>query len=221
MSIQLRANAINTFITGCKADGTWDAIKACCILAGWDSLNGALVPLKGAAPTNFNFVSGDYNRQTGLLGDGSTKYLNSNRNNNADPQDNKHVGVYIGAAASSLGYFISSQATSAGNSRISWNGANIVSAINTSAQAVIPSGSLTGFLGASRPLNANFDTRVTGATTNTAAASQSRASADILVYVLATSQYTNARLSFYSIGEALDLALLDTRVTQLITDLNI
>jgi hypothetical protein len=31
----------------------------------------------------------------------------------------------------------------------------------------------------------------------------------------------DARLAFYSIGEALDLALLNARVTQLITDLNI
>jgi hypothetical protein len=78
MSVELRTNAINAFITGCKADGTWDAIKACCILAGWNGLTGALVPLKGTAPTNFNFVSGDYNRQTGLVGNGTTKHLNSN-----------------------------------------------------------------------------------------------------------------------------------------------
>jgi hypothetical protein len=34
------------------------------------------------------------------------------------------------------------------------------------------------------------------------------------------SDFSNARLAFYSIGENLDLALLDTRVTQLMTDLN-
>jgi hypothetical protein len=60
------------------ASGT--AIKASCILAGARTLAGALVPLAGAAPTNVGpFVSGDYNRKTGLVGDGSTKYLNSNR----------------------------------------------------------------------------------------------------------------------------------------------
>jgi hypothetical protein len=32
-----------------------------------------------------------------------------------------------------------------------------------------------------------------------------------------TTLYTNSRLAFYSIGESLDLALLDTRVTALIT----
>jgi hypothetical protein len=73
-------SAINKFVVGCKADGIWTAIKASCILSGARTLAGALVPLAGTAPTNFNFVSGDYNRKTGL-GDASntTKYLNSNR----------------------------------------------------------------------------------------------------------------------------------------------
>jgi hypothetical protein len=79
--------AINNFVIGCKQDGIWSAIKASCILAGARTLSGALVPLVGTAPTNFNFVSGDYNRKTGLVGDKSTKYLDSNRNNNADPQN--------------------------------------------------------------------------------------------------------------------------------------
>jgi hypothetical protein len=70
--------AINDFVVGCKADGIWDAIKASCIMAGARTLTGALVPLKGTAPTNYNFVPGDYNRKTGLVGDGSSKNLNSN-----------------------------------------------------------------------------------------------------------------------------------------------
>ena len=68
--------AINTFIRGCKIDGNWDAIKSSCILAGARTLNGALISLKGTAPTNVNFISSDYNRATGLKGDGSSKYLN-------------------------------------------------------------------------------------------------------------------------------------------------
>jgi hypothetical protein len=86
--------AINDFVTGCKSDGIWDAIKASCIMAGARTLAGALVPLKGAAPTNFNFVSGDYDRKTGLVGDGATKYLDSNRAGNADPQNSKHMSVF-------------------------------------------------------------------------------------------------------------------------------
>jgi hypothetical protein len=69
--------AIDAFITGCKADGVWNAIKAACILAGARTLNGALVPLVGPAPKGSNFVSGDYNRKTGLKGDGLAKRLDT------------------------------------------------------------------------------------------------------------------------------------------------
>jgi hypothetical protein len=89
------ARAIDNFVLGCKADGIWNAIKASCILAGARTRLGALTPLVGTAPTSFNFVDGDYNRKTGLVGDGSTKYLDSNRNNNADPQDSKHLFSYF------------------------------------------------------------------------------------------------------------------------------
>ena len=87
--------AVNSFIKGCKADGIWTAIKASCILAGARTLTGALIPLVGTVPTNFNFVSGDYNRETGLVGDGSTKYLDSNRANNADPQNSNHNTCWV------------------------------------------------------------------------------------------------------------------------------
>ena len=92
--------AINDFVLGCKADGIWDAIKASCILAGARTLNGALVPLAGTAPTNYNFVAGDYDRKTGLVGNKVTKYLKANRNANQDTLNNNHVSVFISNSAS-------------------------------------------------------------------------------------------------------------------------
>ena len=86
--------AINNFVVGCKADGIWTAIKASCILAGARTLAGALVPLVGPAPTNFNFVSDDYNRKTGLVGNGSTKYLNTNfKISNKTTGADLHMGI--------------------------------------------------------------------------------------------------------------------------------
>jgi hypothetical protein len=66
--------AINNFVVGCKADGIWSAIKASCILAGARTLTGALIPLAGTAPTNFDFAelresfkSCSVNRRLGIL----------------------------------------------------------------------------------------------------------------------------------------------------------
>ena len=88
--------AINNFVIGCKADGIWSAIKASCILAGARTLAGALVPLVGTAPTRFGTGAGWlYNRKTGLKGNGTDNYINSDRSNGVDPQDNIHLSAYL------------------------------------------------------------------------------------------------------------------------------
>ena len=71
--------AINNFVMGCKNSGVWDSAAQILLLSGARTLTGALVPLKGPAPTNNNFVSGNYNRKTGLgAASNGSKYLTSN-----------------------------------------------------------------------------------------------------------------------------------------------
>ena len=107
--------AINNFVIGCKQDGIWTAIKASCILAGARTLAGALVPLVGAAPTNNGFIGigTDYVRKTGLVGNGSTKYLDSNRNNNTDPRDSNHNSIFISTAGTGIEIYAGAGLTSA------------------------------------------------------------------------------------------------------------
>jgi hypothetical protein len=213
--------AIHSFVKGCKADGIWPAIKASCILAGARTLNGALVPLVGTAPTNFNFVDADYNRKTGLVGDGSTKYLNSNRNNNADPQNSNHNAVYISAAHSLVeaGRILSNGGAGVGvNSLVVSNGstANGIRNRNSTFQDVSGNVALTGLYAGSRSSGPSFDARVSGGTTNYSVVSQTPFAGNLTLFQGGGSVYSNARLAFYSIGESLDLALLDARVTDLI-----
>lgn len=228
--------AINNFIIGCKADGTWNAIKASCILAGARTLSGALVPLAGTAPTNNNFVSGDYNRRTGLVGDGSTKYLNSNRNNNADPQNSQHASVHVttaGTASTSRTLVSTPYPTGAGPfTSIASNASNALFFCSrnenvTSNIYAAPAGSSTGFIGVNRSVGTNFNARFGGINRpdiGDANSSSSRAPDAGTFAVFARPQptpilFADARLSFYSIGEALDLALLDARVTRLMAEL--
>jgi hypothetical protein len=222
--------AINDFVVGCKQDKIWDAIKASCILAGARTLNGALVPLSGTAPTNNNFVSGDYNRKTGLVG-GSTKYLDSNRNNNADPQNSQHMAVYVSSfVVSPGGYrgFIGGGDNQTGSSNFFVNGTtNILdSRSRYLASAVVDQRALgaalsPGITGLSRNTSASYVVRANGS--NTTAVYTSQAPSNINVWVFTANNNgtpavpTASRLAFYSIGESLDLALLDARVTALIT----
>jgi hypothetical protein len=215
--------AIDAFVLGCKADGIWPAIKASCILAGARTLTGALVPLVGTAPTNFNFVSGDYNRKTGLVGNGSTKYLDSNRNNNADPQNSKHCSFYYSNIGTTVGVQHLGTAQASGNTMIRGSGANAseaVVAVNSAGVDGIPSSYSTGsagFASVSRAGSGNFSARINGVTSVVSAASVTPLNQNIFVFRRgADNFYSNARLAFYSIGESLDLALLDARVTDLI-----
>jgi len=218
--------AIDNFVLGCKADGIWSAIKASCILAGARTLEGALVPLVGAAPTNFNFVSGDYNRKTGLVGNGSTKLLRTNRNNNADPQNDKHISAYLTEAGSISGTNFQayiSGADSITGSELARSGstpANLVFSANSALVALTGAAGVTGLYGTSRSLSTSFASRVGGVSATQSSNSNTPANLNIMLFRRSATTsppgYSNARLAFYSIGESLDLALLDARVTDLI-----
>jgi hypothetical protein len=211
--------AIDNFVLGCKADGIWSAIKASCILAGARTLTGALVPLVGTAPTNVSFVSGDYNRKTGLVGDGSTKYLNSNRANNADPQNSQHLSVHITQqGGTALGSLIGAATGSTGSSYFYKLGTtfNTCSRANNVEDTVSASG---GFVAINRANSAQYTVRANSTVSTFSRTSVTPISTAIYVFGLGTdypSFNSNARLAFYSIGESLNLALLDARVTDLI-----
>ena len=208
-------DAINAFVVGCKDDNIWTAIKASCILAGARTLAGALVPLVGAAPTNVGpFGSGDYNRKTGLVG-GSTKYLNANRNNTDDPLNSSHASIYISTAGSGTRSNISTPANGSLSEIALAGGVYVASRSNDNRAA--GADNTTGFIGLNRSSSASFSAlnNATSYTYNvpsvvgaTGAWNLYRRSGGAL--------YSNARLSFYSIGESIILALLRDRVTALI-----
>jgi hypothetical protein len=214
--------AVNAFIKGCKADGIWPAIKASCILAGARTLTGALVPLVGSAPTNFNFVSGDYNRKTGLVGDGSTKYLNSNRNNNADPQNSSHVSAYVTTQPSSTAYAMFIGMGGASTSANTIEMGQFPPALSVRCRAangstVSAQGLTTGLKGVARSAPDSFVYRSGGTSGTITAASGTPQNTVLRVYAdQFGANFSNARLAFYSIGESLDLAALDARVTALV-----
>jgi hypothetical protein len=214
--------AIDNFVLGCKADGIWSAIKASCILAGARTLAGALVPLVGAAPTNYNFVAGDYDRETGLVGDGSTKYLDSNRNNNADPQDSNHNALYVSETVST-GRLLNSgeDGVETGTNTIAASSSKF-NIRNRTGSAVIAIGDNIGnsFVSVGRSASTAIQFRSGGITTTHTSASQTPTSEPITLYY-GDGGYTDPRIAFYSIGESLDLARLDARVTDLINAIGV
>jgi hypothetical protein len=218
---------IDQFVRGCKADGIWTALKASCILSGARTLSGALVPLVGTAPTNVGpFVTGDYNRKTGLVGNGTSKYLDSNRASNTDPQNSFHQSVFISTVGTSgAGQYPVYIGTSGigGNDRNIYRDQNngVLNASFNSIGYSTGSGTAVGFTAQRRSSSNATVLRVAAA--NIVGTSVSIAPSSNNIGIFATPginlsiTYNNARLAFYSIGESLDLALLDTRISTLIT----
>ena len=216
------AVAVDDFFRGTKADGTFGALKASCILCGARTLAGALTPLAGVAPTNYNFVDADYNRETGLVGNGSTKYLDSGRANDDDPKDDKHMACYHSAAGSPpealIGSIIRTPALSVSQVFLAQTpsvGAGINAPANKEENGIAG----TGIVGAVR----NAGTQAlyfAGNSYDEERASNDHHSLNAFVFARndegAVSFASDATLAFYSIGESLDLALLDTRVTALV-----
>ena len=220
--------AINQFVLGCKADGIWTSLVTSCIMAGARTVAGAITPLVGNAPTNNNFVAGDYSRTLGLLGNDTDKYLATGYNNNDTtnfPQNDSHISCYVSASQTDSGGVLVGGLSIAGN-RLSLHyisstqiaGRNRGSASSTFTVAPI------GFQGSSRNNSANYTRRYTtsaGITEILVASTSGLPNTDLFgVFASGSpSLFSSARMSFYSIGKSLTIASLDSRVTTLMTTL--
>lgn len=222
------ANAVDDFVKGCKADGIWSAIKASCILSGARTLSGALVPLAGSAPTNNNFVSADYNRKTGLAGNGTTKYIDTGRAGNIEDQDDMHAAVYVSSwstAQADYRAFIGSGDSQNGASNVFWrtspaeSGARCRNATPHTSPDAISGNLLAGILGINRSASGSYVLRANATNLTLTRASQSPLSYNWWVFAAnnngSAANPTSSRLAFYSVGSSLNLALLDTRVSAL------
>jgi hypothetical protein len=201
-------SAVNAFIVGCKTDGIWGAIKASCLLAGPNSLAGALVPLVGTAPTNLNFVAGDYSRTVGLTTDATGKYIATNYSYAVGMQDNAHMAIWSETVMNSG--IMGNQRGATGSSTLFVSGQNRAqnSGLFT---GVAP---LPGFYGHSRETPGSIKYRANNTDYIFSQSSQTPNTDGLNLFRFALDTFSSSgSASFYSIGESLDLALLDARLT--------
>jgi hypothetical protein len=218
--------AINNFVTGCKSDGIWNAIQASCILSGARTINGALVPLKGIAPTNVGpLLASDYNRKTGLQGNGSTKYLNSNRAGNADAQNNKHLACYRTAYTGghiAMGNQRTTSTEGVGGSAMSWGGGGsdfFVTLSNRQSAPGTVSSNAFGFWGVSRSSSASVIVKYPNNLQTIFINSDGNLSQNLSIFRATGATGGAVRLPFYSMGASVDLVRLEARVNTLVADI--
>jgi hypothetical protein len=211
--------AIHSFVKGCKADGIWPAIKSSCILSGARTLAGALIPLAGPAPTNVSnlFVAGDYNRKTGLKGNGTTKYLNTNRTNASDPATNKHLAVYQTESETRDANRAIVGVTS-GCELLTTTTSRFFRANNTGNSIAGLTSFVAGTWGIERS-SASSISYVYGGVLYTASVAQDTYPLDnVLIFSRSPSpsDMSDGRIAFYSHGTSLSLTALNTRLVALI-----
>lgn len=230
--------SINNLILGLKGHNLWSNLNHLLLLSGPRTLNGLLVPVKGTAPTLNNFTIDDYNRKTGITGDGSTKYINSNvKLTDMFASDGGHIGVrvvrstllnsaYMGARGSTTS--TGSVLLGVGGTSTTFESRVLMAATQTSTNSARHDAN--GFYcinkqvgGAYYVIHPNF-MNSTGATLTTTTTSTD-------IYVLANNnngtadRYSNGRVGLYLLGKGFpstsaDATNLKTVIDRYFTDLN-
>ena len=194
---------------------------------------GTLIPLKDGhdAGTLNAFVSGDWNAVTGLKGDGVGKYVDSNRNNNADGRNDQAMGVYCTEAVDTAGSFRiwMGSGTVDGSSSLNFRftEGSSYSVRSRSGTGLSPSPQLptAGFFSISRSNSGNFLAVVnSNAPVLLERTSQAPTADPIFVFSDSIlSSFCPSRFPFYHIGPNLsgtgELAELDAILTDWQTDL--
>jgi len=225
-------NAYNAFVVGCKADDSlvaevsnWAATEQLLILRGPRTLPGALITPKGPAVTNVGFVAGDYSRKVDVKGNG-TKYINANRGPSADGQNNASLWVNINRAATTNNTkYAGCQDAAAQATRVMDNSGLINAAVNSSTNYSGPSGSAqpTGFVGVARNSSSQITVRYGGVNYTFSSTSATPISLSYFLFSRnvsgSSNQGTDAGISAYGSGKAVDLALMNARVTTLLAEL--
>lgn len=217
------SRSINQFIIDLKTRGLWNSIKSCCLMCGARTQSGAIVPLKGTAPTLTSFV-GHYSRETGLRRTSGTFTIN--RNNNSDPQNSKHLAVFPTSidcrndgsgvkgllAASTASSFIYNDST---GGRIFLR-AN--SASNVFGSDLVNSNSLIGVsVNSSTNTSILFNNKTQSISINTV----SPADYGISLYTGGGLTASTSRIAYYSVGESINLNLLSQCINRFMLDMKL
>jgi len=210
-----------------KAQSLWSLVSTMTIKMGARTVAGALVDIKNpnSSWVNNGFVSGDYSRTTGLAGNGTSKYLNTGRNNNADAQNSFSMFTHVTTLATTASmYYMGGGllATSGGSTivRNAANAANLTLTCRSSGGDIdTAANSVANFMGISRAASGSYTSRGNGANQTNSVASSSPANEPILEYagsnggVVSAGTYSDHRSCAAGVGAAMTLATMNTVLT--------
>lgn len=217
-------NAIFNLFNSLKSDGILHHIKSSALMVGARTLEGALTQLISGVPsvTNFNFTGADYSRTLGLLGDGSTTYIDTNRSNSAEPRIDMHLSIFLSELTSGEQMFASAYADVGGSTELYQS--NFEAATRHRRDIRFLSGDLnTGFFGISRS-DSESSYVARNNSVNVTHNTQAQQPTNRNIYLFARNSgtvtptfFSNSRITAFTIGTGVDLALLDTSLSNYIS----
>jgi len=179
-----------------------------------------------ASPTNVanGFVNGDFSRTSGLTGDG-TSYIDSGRANNADAFSDKHLAVYATSASTGVNEMWIGITDGSYATRVYKQSNEVYYAYDGRTFAYTPGhtqAGLTGLVGLKRESSSSFSAYLDGTEVSKNEGEFSFGPYNHFVFThnnagASPTSSSTSTFAFYSIGESLSLADLDTAVTNLIT----
>lgn len=209
------------------------ALKACCLLAGPRTRQGCAVPLLSSmpTPTSQGTAGGwNYNRKTGLKGNGTDNYLNSGRSGSTDPVNNSSQGVYVTEAqTSNNSSYIGAEGAALRKTIYCTNAVSGIGFSSASSSILFSGASLAtvGMIGQSRQTAGTLEWIAGTNSGSGALATGADTYGNFYIFARngnpstnAPSLFSNGRLSYFWLGEAIDRAALNTRVTAYMTALS-
>jgi hypothetical protein len=214
--------ALNDFIIGLKSDGLWEDILTGCLMVGARTLRGALTDIKGVVPLyGENFVDADYNRITGLMGDGSTKSVVTTIQHTTLARDDHHLSVWATEVdTTNSGRWLLGGTLAVNQTFLSRNSNSdtLRTRSATSSDGSLTGGYVPGFMGLSR--NNADDYQIVGGGLSTTITNATTGQNNYTFRALSTgaaSNYSASRLAWYSLGSSLSLTDLDARLSTVLS----
>jgi hypothetical protein len=213
--------AMNALIAGIKADhGSLGVFNQLCLLAGPRTIAGGMVPAAGTAPTAINFVSGDINRQTGWIGDGTTKAIDTGIAGNTLAQNNAAAFIWVTTAGTTnVARVLIGDSLSTGGTVLSTIVSNSLIRIrnqSTTFDNIATAGTTTGFKGVSRAASGSYVARMDGANSTVTRTSEAPASTRLAVYAIdgsAPASRWDGRMAAWGLSSAITHSLIEARLS--------
>ena len=196
----------------------WDDMLSACSFVGV-GIEGITVPLREGmtVPTQNNFVAADLNQLTGLKGNLSSKWIDTNIGGQTPDQDDNSISTYATEVNTYNRYYLATGAALGATHIYPVSSTNLTCRISGGGSGV--NATPLHFAGATRSAASVMNTRANGTDFPNTTTSVQQLTTNFNVFGRPNANRTDARLATYHIGPALNLATLEGLQDTLISEI--